>query len=372
MTNDNFRGWEERLPDEDAAFLERFRNELHVNYVFVGGEFVPGRPPFEFRKEEDDSLSDHDSDEEKDEEQVKWGLAPMRSLVRVLRMSYVGGADALPIPFDQPASTSVADALRTYAARTGRCFTIKTCLVYDGDGAPLDARDNRSLDAWRMDAGEAISVFDAGSLFAEIKSAAGAALTVYGRATIYERLFSARDAAVRAVAPGNDDRRVVEDFMAALLVVKGRSTPPTKRRFIYKAWQSSRDPAFCRALYELLSEGSTTLTMKTALVAGFLSVLRATGTTDESAVLSLCNWWLRDDGENVETVFARKSLLCGSSVAPYAGHRLVGVPVQLEGSDTTCSLGALSAGQGGNETMTRAADIRVDAVAAGIEIYRDH
>ncbi|CAH0373953.1 unnamed protein product, partial [Pelagomonas calceolata] len=36
VTNDNFRGWEERLPDEDAAFLERFRNELHVNYVFVG------------------------------------------------------------------------------------------------------------------------------------------------------------------------------------------------------------------------------------------------------------------------------------------------------------------------------------------------
>ena len=84
--------------------------------------------------------------------------------------------------------------------------------------------------------------------------------------------------------------------------------------------------------------------MKTALVAGFLSVLRATGTTDESSVLALCNWWLRDDGENVETVFSRKSLLCGSSVAPYAGHRLVGVPVQLEGSDTTCSLGALSAG----------------------------
>ena len=360
VTNDNFRGWEDRLPDADAAFLERFRNELHVNYVFVGGEFVPGRPPFEFRKEEDDSLSDHDSDEEKNEEHVKWGLAPMRSLVRVLRMSYVGGADALAIPFDQPASTSVADALRTYAARTGRCFTPKSCFVFDRDGAPLDARDNRSLDAWRMDAGEAISVFDAGSLFAEIQSATGAPLTVYGRATIYERLFSARDAAVRAVAPGNDDRRVVEDFMAALLVVKGRSTPPTKRRFIYKAWQSSRDPAFCRALYELLSEGSTTLTMKTALVAGFLSVLRSTGTTDESAVLALMNWWLRDDGENVETVFARKSLLCGSSVAPYAGHRLVGVPVQLEGSDTTCSLGALSAGRGGTIGVT---DIRVDRVA---------
>ena len=100
-----------------------------------------------------------------------------------------------------------------------------------------------------MDAGAREFRISTRRLFAEIRcSRPRAASTVYGRATIYERLFSARDAAVRAVAPGNDDRRVVEDFMAALLVVKGRSTPPTKRRFIYKAWRVAGSGLLPRAL----------------------------------------------------------------------------------------------------------------------------
>ena len=281
----------------------------------------------------------------------------MRSLVRVLRMSYTScGADGPGHPFRPAASTSVADALRTYAARTGRCFTPKSCLVFDRDGAR--ASTPATIARWTpgaMDAGEAISVFDAGSLFL-LKLRVPRALR--RRSTAARRSTSAHFGARRRGPRG-----------------RARERRPPRRRGLYGGLARGQGPvdapyktalhlqslaefagsgllpralrAFIRGVYDSDDEDRTAPTTASSP----RCVRRAT--TDESAVLALMNWWLRDDARERRDGFARKSLLCGSSVAPYAGHRLVGVPVQLEGSDTTCSLGALSAGRGGNDWCHR-------------------
>ena len=171
MSNDNFRGWEERLAAEDAASLQRCRNDFHVNYVFVDGGFVPDRPHVVWSANEDDDDADADGleamsvkalkaiaegkgvslagcvekgdiiravrgpvrrDAESRDRQLlrlertaeqrlesSWTAIAPPAACRVLRFRTFGDRGLVAVTFDAPATTTVADALRAYQRPSG-------------------------------------------------------------------------------------------------------------------------------------------------------------------------------------------------------------------------------------------------------------
>jgi len=368
VTDDNLRGWEDRLGGEDAAFLQIFRNDLHIMYVFVAGEFLPDKPPWEFLRagEALPAPAPHTARDAAAAEAALWAARSepvVACRVLAFRALDAAAAATVALTFDAPAATTCLGALAAYAPRAPGPLAPETCLAFDGDGAPLPlgAGDGLSatLEGLRFEPGEVVGVLDLGRYHATVLDAAsGAGASLYERATAVERHFSACDAAARAVA--GDDLGRAGDLLASLLVARGRSKASGKRRLVWRCWASTRDAPLCRALHQLLRQGVLSPTMKCALLAGALAQLRAAG----ASAPALVNWWgRRDDDVDVADVFEDVDLVDQSEVMPYKGQRLLR-PVRLEGSSKVYSYAAVAegfgAGEGGWADTLRAVDLRPD------------
>ncbi|KAJ1453645.1 hypothetical protein M885DRAFT_272681 [Pelagophyceae sp. CCMP2097] len=373
VSNDNYRDWAERLPTEDAEWLQRSRERLHVNFIFVrqrdGVLFTPDRPhhapkqaPPEDRADawapaddwEDVGDSALVSDAETGARNWRRGAPQLQCQLLRFVVFGRGAFEPTTLYFDAPRSTTLYDALSAFVSRqnahataTAKAFAAlarpgmvpEACLVFDADGTPLFAAASANgasatLEGLCFERAELLYVLplhttDAASL-KSVPSAGNvvpSAGNVYGRAAAYTGHFSATDAGSLA-AVGAGEAVSVAALLATLMVARGRTTPQQKRRLVWQAWASTRNAPLCRALYELLREGSLkSPAAKAALVAGFVDALKCVPGAPQARVDALRG----------------APALLAISVKPYGGLRFIS-PVRLQGSTATYSFPAVAQG----------------------------
>ncbi|KAH8092386.1 hypothetical protein JL720_5355 [Aureococcus anophagefferens] len=295
VTDDNLRGWEDRLGGEDAAFLQIFRNDLHIMYVFVAGEFLPDKPPWEFLRagEALPAPAPHTARDAAAAEAALWAAREPVVACRVLAFALGAAPRATVAHLRRAGGDDVPRRARGLrAARAGAARARDLPGLRRRRAAPRRRRRPlATLEGLRFEPGEIVGVLDLGDHHAMVLDAAsGAGATLFERDR--RRAPLQRVAAARAVA--GDDLGRAGDLLASLLVARGRSAPRARAR-------------------------------------------RRSSTGGAAATTA-----------STRGVFEDVDLVDQSEVMPYKGQRLLR-PVRLEGSSKVYSYAAVAEGFGAGE-----------------------
>ncbi|KAH8050774.1 hypothetical protein JL722_11109 [Aureococcus anophagefferens] len=311
VTDDNLRGWEDRLGGEDAAFLQIFRNDLHIMYVFVAGEFLPDKPPWEFLRagEALPAPAPHTARDAAAAEAALWA-ARSEPVVACRPRSADAAAGDRRAHLRRAGGDDVprrARGLRAARAGAARARDLPGLRRRRRAAPRRRRRLSATLEGLRFEPGEIVGVLDLGDHHAMVLDAAsGAGATLFERATAVERHFSC---ARRRRAVAGDDLGRAGTYLRAC---SSRAGAPRRGRERAGARQLVGPPRRRRRR--------------------------------------------RDAFEDAD-------LVDQSEVMPYKGQRLLR-PVRLEGSSKVYSYAAVAegfgAGEGGWADTLRAVDLRPD------------